>query len=417
MLNFKNIYYFILNNKISIIEILESKNKLNKILVKYSIDRNIFYNLFVNRFIEYTQIKLEDKKSLILEKHVKNELIVELYKLSFTIEDIQYILCEIKDAITLLAFQSDLSKTELKLLYKLQNKLLKKIIFSYSKKILIKRKIIEKQKNIVEEHLLLTTTDQYGKITSATDAFCKLMGYEKDEVIGKTHRIFRDPEVPSEYFKKMWKAILNGEEWESNIQNKTKNNEIVIVRTKIIPIKNDKDQIIQFIAIRDDITEKEESKYDGLTKLYNRKQFDKRFEIMLEELKKNKKSLNLIIIDADDFKQVNDTYGHKKGDEVLISISNIISDNTRKTDLCARWGGEEFVIALPNSKIEIAQKIATRIKESVSSQITYENIKNQTCSFGISTLLEDDTTNSIFERADKALYKAKKTGKNKIEIF
>lgn len=417
MLNFKKIYYFILNDRNTLIEILENRNKLNKVLVKYSIDKNLFYNLFINRFIEYTQIKLENRKSLLIEKHIKSEVINELYKQNFSIEDIQYILCEIKDAITLLSFQSTLSKNELKLLYKLQNKLLKKIIYSYSKKILIKRKINEKQKNIVEEHLLLTTTDRFGKITSATDAFCKLMGYTKEEVVGKTHRIFRDPEVPSDYFKKMWDTILKGDEWESNIQNKTKDNQIVIVRTKIIPIKNDSNNIVQFIAIRDDITEKEESKYDGLTKLYNRNQFDKRFKIMLEELKKNEKSLNLIILDADDFKHVNDTYGHKKGDEVLISISNIISENTRKSDLCARWGGEEFVIALPNSKIDIAQKIANRIKDSIASNIVFENQRKQTCSFGISTLINDDNTNSIFERADQALYKAKKTGKNKIEVF
>lgn len=417
MLNFKRIYYFILNDKTTLINIINDRNKINKILAKYTIDKDLFYNLFINRFIEYTQIKLENKKSILIETNIKNELINELYKLHFSIEDIQYILCEIKDAVIILAFKSDLTKEELKLLYKLQNKLLKKIIYSYTKKILIKKRINEKQKNIIEEHLLLTTTDKFGKITSATDAFCKLMGYDKNEVIGRTHRMFRDPEVKGEYFKKMWDTILNGQEWESNIQNKTKENQIVIVRTKIIPIKNDTNNIVQFIAIRDDITEKEESKYDGLTKLYNRKQFDKKFEIMLEELKKNDKTLNLVILDADDFKLVNDTYGHKKGDEVLVSISNIISENTRKSDLCARWGGEEFVIALPNSRIEVAKKIASRIKESISSQITFENKRKQTCSFGITTLLGTDCTNSIFERADKALYKAKKTGKDKIEIF
>ena len=120
-------------------------------------------------------------------------------------------------------------------------------------------------------------------------------------------------------------------------------------------------------AVLKDISDKkiveELSITDQLTKLYNRKQFDNKFKNLFEEAIYNSTSLCFIIADADHFKYVNDNYGHKKGDEVLIEISKILSDNTRDDDLCARWGGEEFVIILPGTNIVGAFQFAEKLRK------------------------------------------------------
>ncbi len=406
---FKEIYGFINSEKQILIDKLNSKNKIKQRLIKYNKNSDLLNTLFLNKLFSFMDSN-SDKKNL------SKELIDDLYNANVSYDDIQGILCEVKDTITIHALNKELPHKTLKRLYKLQSRSFKYILHNFFKKIELKNKIIEKQMHIIEDHVLLTTTDKDGRITNATDAFCKLMGYTKDELIGRNHKIFKAPNSSDEFFKNMWDTILSGKEWQAEVHNKTRDNKIVISKTRIIPIMDNNGDIVQFMAIRDDITANEESKYDGLTRLYNRKQFDSRFQKIIEEAKLNNDELNLILLDADDFKYVNDKHGHKKGDEVLVKISQIISDHTRKSDLCARWGGEEFVIALPNSKIEIAQKIAARIKDHISLNIALEN-KKQTCSFGITTLKYDDTPCSIFERADKALYQAKNNGKNRIEIF
>ena len=405
---FKEIYNFINDERQNIIDKLNTKNKIKQRLIKYNKNSDLLNTLFLNKLFSFIDPKSE-------KKVFAKELIDDLYNANVSYEDIQGILCEVKDTVTVHALNKELPYKTLKKLYKLQSRIFKYILHNFFKKIEIRNKIIEKQMHIIEEHVLLSITDKEGRITNATDAFCKLMGYKKSELIGKNHKIFKAPNSSDEFFKDMWETILSGKEWRAEVHNKTKENKIVISKTRIIPILDNNGDIVQFMAIRDDITANEESKYDGLTKLYNRKQFDTRFQKIIEEAKLNNDELNLILLDADDFKYVNDKHGHKKGDEVLVKISQIINDNTRKSDLCARWGGEEFVIALPNSKIEIAEKIAGRIKEHISLNIAFED-KKQTCSFGITSLKYDDTPCSIFERADKALYQAKNKGKNRIEV-
>ena len=149
---------------------------------------------------------------------------------------------------------------------------------------------------------------------------------------------------------------------------------------------------------------------DHLTKLYNRKAFDD----ILEGFCTNNTIFSFIIFDIDDFKLINDTYGHVVGDDVIVSITKDVKNIMRKDDIVARWGGEEFVILMPGVNLPEATELAKRVKEQISL-IRYNIIKHSiTCSFGVTSFIVGDNSKSIIIRADHLLYLAKEHGKDKV---
>ncbi|WP_053954839.1 GGDEF domain-containing protein [Inediibacterium massiliense] len=164
---------------------------------------------------------------------------------------------------------------------------------------------------------------------------------------------------------------------------------------------------------------KEIASRDYLTKLYNHKSFYEFFQKIIKTTKMNHTPFCLTIIDIDDFKKVNDTYGHVVGDMILKEISLIIQSNTRKTDIAARYGGEEFAILFPNTSIRESQKICERIRKSIENHIFFiHNHKIQiTISGGLgSAIISSISAKGVFfiEFVDKLLYEAKRFGKNQI---
>ncbi|MDD3122174.1 MAG: GGDEF domain-containing protein [Candidatus Izemoplasmatales bacterium] len=155
---------------------------------------------------------------------------------------------------------------------------------------------------------------------------------------------------------------------------------------------------------------------DSLTNIFNRKYINERMPFEINQLSTQKDSTFLVMGDIDDFKIVNDTFGHVAGDEVLKKIAKILSKNIRSNDWVARYGGEEFLMCLT----EITLKEATKITENIRQIIENHNftlnkkIVHVTCSFGLSEIASKDTTESIIKRADLNLYKAKDAGKNKV---
>ena len=159
---------------------------------------------------------------------------------------------------------------------------------------------------------------------------------------------------------------------------------------------------------------------DPLSKLYNRRYFTKASKHILEIAKRNKTDLSIIMLDIDDFKFVNDTYGHSVGDDVIITVSCILQEYSRHSDIVCRFGGEEFIILTPETNNDGAMVIAEKIRSEVEKKVIFINdIKLKfTVSIGISQVIIDKDYNieATIHRADKALYQAKETGKNKVCI-
>jgi diguanylate cyclase (GGDEF)-like protein len=183
-------------------------------------------------------------------------------------------------------------------------------------------------------------------------------------------------------------------------------------------IKNSNRYVITFTDITDIKQESQKYYYhathDLLTKIYNRSYFLDHLAHEIYSSSRSKIPFSLIVFDIDHFKKINDSFGHLKGDEVLMLLSNTVKLNIRKNDLFARWGGEEFVLLLTNTIIEDAFKFAKNLKEIVRN-IQIDDVDHITASFGVSEYILGDSQESIFNRADEALYRAKSFGRDRVE--
>ncbi|MBP1765665.1 MAG: ydaM1 [Firmicutes bacterium] len=177
------------------------------------------------------------------------------------------------------------------------------------------------------------------------------------------------------------------------------NNDDLIMLTEILKKKN---EALQLLAVTDE-----------LTGLFNRHYFYQKIAEEAERSERYNEPLSMIILDLDNFKRINDTWGHLVGDEVLKETAAIVGRIIRKPDILARLGGEEFVILMPETGIHGALRVAEKIRETLD-QNTHPVVGRYTASFGVAERIKEETFDSWLQRADEALYRAKKGGRNRV---
>lgn len=303
--------------------------------------------------------------------------------------------------------------------------------------------LLNEYKKAVDLSNIVSKANTKGVITYANDKFCELSGYSKEELIGKGHNIVRHPSMDREKFKDLWDTIKSKKTWHGVITNMAKDGSSYIVNSTVIPILDVDGDILEYIAIRHDITEFERTKEqlrninkmmkskvdelhfmttsleekatkDDLTGLYNRAKFE---EIFTEELTKAQRyndELSVVLLDIDYFKKINDTFGHQAGDVVLKELSTLISTNIKTIDVFARWGGEEFVILLPKTGLDGAVLFADKLRKIVKN-FHFSEVEKMTISCGVGEFEEYEDKLTLFEKIDKALYVAKKNGRDRVE--
>ena len=223
------------------------------------------------------------------------------------------------------------------------------------------------------------------------------------------------------------KAYLHGEKNHSEDDHfKRKNGELFPISLTAAPINDDHKTSGAVIIFRD-ITERKEIEKqlsdlalnDRLTGLYNRGSFDETLSYELERAQRYNRSLSLLMLDLDYFKKINDTYGHQAGDDVLKKIANIIKRSIRGSDYPARFGGEEFIIILPETESSKAVELAERIRKTLENEpieISENETIHVTTSIGVVTSRQGVTTKTLLYLVDKALYKAKRRGRNQVSL-
>ncbi len=153
---------------------------------------------------------------------------------------------------------------------------------------------------------------------------------------------------------------------------------------------------------------------DSLTGLYNRRHFYELINPLLSILKRENKVSAILMLDIDKFKNINDTYGHDVGDKILKDVTRVTSKNIRESDIFARFGGEEFIVFLPNTNYKSAILVAQKVRKSIENIRSVQDIKS-TVSIGISEILDD--VGVAIKEADIALYRAKENGRNRVEFY
>ena len=154
---------------------------------------------------------------------------------------------------------------------------------------------------------------------------------------------------------------------------------------------------------------------DPLTGSHNRLKFDQALADEMSRSLRYKTPLSLVLFDIDHFKRVNDAYGHQVGDKVLIKLSHFLAGRLRNADLLARWGGEEFVILVPEFTGQMAYLLAENLRNA-TAQVVFDEVGEITCSFGVAQYTNSDTAETFVARADEALYRAKINGRNRVEL-
>tara|TARA_B100001063_G_scaffold243982_1_gene275752 strand:- start:2004 stop:3608 length:1605 start_codon:yes stop_codon:yes gene_type:complete len=282
---------------------------------------------------------------------------------------------------------------------------------------------------IFDDNIVSSLTDTKGVITFVSTAFCNITGYDKYELIGEHHNIIRHPDMPSSIYEDLWKTIKEGKTWKGEIKNLRKDGSSYWISAVIEPIFDKQNNKIGYSAVTQDITDKkriyELSITDGLTSLYNRRYFNDIAKSIIDKTVRSNEVFGFMLLDIDNFKKYNDSYGHQEGDNVLISISNSLKKSFKRSDdLIFRLGGEEFGILINAKKEEDILNLASKARKDIED-LSLEHKENSpsflvTASFGLVIISTNNLSvkhklDYIYKKADDKLYKAKENGRNKIE--
>ena len=280
-------------------------------------------------------------------------------------------------------------------------------------------------------------TDPDGNIEYVNPKFIKLTGYNLEEVRGQTPRILKSGQTPPEVYEELWQNILAGNEWRGEFLNRKKNGELFWESASISSITDPKGTITHFIGIREDISDRKAAEEkirllnaeleklaltDYLTNLNNRRFFIQRGVEEIKRAHRNSQPLALLMVDIDEFKNVNDTYGHEIGDLALQHVAEVMKSSLREIDLLGRLGGEEFAALLPNTTLEDALLSAERVRETIANmslEISGQVLSNPiTISVGVATITDGMSgIDDLLRKADIALYRAKNNGRNCVSVY
>ncbi|OHD83849.1 MAG: diguanylate cyclase [Sulfuricurvum sp. RIFCSPLOWO2_02_43_6] len=453
IINSEEFSYFLRVHRNEIIKIWMNQNEVKNVLHRHSLpivekNTHLFYQ-FCDCYISVIEWR-----ATVSECQIKIEFLQLLNNYNVTVSDLFTLILKLKNAIEQIIFengnlsfalQSEIDSLTLQMANDLASNF-ETIISSNRNYKSENSNLLAEYKKAVDLSNIVSKTNPKGVITYVNDKFCEISGYTRDELVGKPHNIIRHPDMPREAFKELWDTIKAKKSWNGVVTNMKKDGSQYIVDTTVIPILDVDGDVIEYIAIRHDITELEETKQqlrninkamknkvdelysmtntleqkaykDKLTGINNRENFEDIFSIEIANAKLNDIALSLIIFDVDNFKLVNDTYGHQAGDILLQDMVHLIENNIKKGDIFARWGGEEFVILTPATEINGAYNLAENLRKLVHSYVFKFVENNLTLSFGIAQLSSEDTKKTLFEKSDKALYEAKKNGRNRTELY
>ena len=270
--------------------------------------------------------------------------------------------------------------------------------------------------------------DRDGRIVWVNDAFCRLSGYGRDEVIGRTPGLLKSGKQTPDFYRSLWETILSGRTWQGELVERRRDGTLWTANQVITPLLDESGRVTHFVAIQHDVTastrEREEIQrlayHDSLTGLANRASFLESLDRAIARAAPEQRLLALLFLDLDDFKPVNDALGHAAGDELLVAVAERLRAAVRKTDAVARLGGDEFAVLLtdvehPDTAGALAGKLVDRIGQPY--MLSGRRIEVGV-SIGVSVYPRDGTTvDTLLSRADAAMYAAKARGRRQYRFF
>jgi diguanylate cyclase (GGDEF)-like protein/PAS domain S-box-containing protein len=293
-----------------------------------------------------------------------------------------------------------------------------------------------------ESHEGMMVADADGVIMRVNAAFTKITGYSDEDAVGQTPNLLQSGRHNADFYAGMWESINNTGLWQGEIWNRRKNGEAYLAWLTITVVRKDDNAVAYYVATYTDITIRKAADdeiknlafYDDLTHLPNRRMLMDRLGLALAANKRSGGYGALMFLDLDNFKPLNDQYGHEVGDLYLIELARRLGSGVREADTIARFGGDEFVVmlnALDVDQVElstqvglIAEKIRLIVAEPYTLEIQQKNLVattiNHQCTASIGVVLltaQQTSPEDILKCADIAMYQAKRDGGNRVRFY
>lgn len=271
-------------------------------------------------------------------------------------------------------------------------------------------------------------TDAQGAIIEVNDTFSRITGYGREEALGQNPRMLQSGRQSAEFYAAMWKQLIENGYWTGEVWNRRKSGEVYAEMLTISAVRDAHNATQNYVALFTDITSMKEQQhqlehiahYDALTGLPNRVLLADRLQQAIAQTQRRKQSLAVAFLDLDGFKAVNDTHGHKIGDELLIIVAQRMRLSLREGDTLARIGGDEFVAVLVDLEQPLDwEPLLERLLQMAAEPVQIGELTlHVSASIGVTLYPEDNADADILMRhADQAMYQAKQSGKNRYRLF
>ncbi|RKZ86237.1 MAG: diguanylate phosphodiesterase, partial [Gammaproteobacteria bacterium] len=271
-------------------------------------------------------------------------------------------------------------------------------------------------------------TDPQGNIEWVNDAFVHQTLFQPDDVVGKTPRVLKSGEHDAVSIKEMWKIIKSGEVWNGELVNRRKDGRLITMFQTITPLFDHLGEIIHFVAVMEDVTERKADQeriafmatHDELTELPNRNLLNDRLHQAIAHADRQHSKMAVLFIDIDQFKFINDSLGHQLGDDLLQVLAKRLVSVLRTEDTVARFGGDEFVVLLPEvAEISDVKTLANNLLDQIQKPYVLSGHELMvTGSIGISIYPDDaGDADDLIQLADSAMYLAKEQGRNNSQFY
>lgn len=265
--------------------------------------------------------------------------------------------------------------------------------------------------------------DQQANILFVNQAFEHLTGYSSAEVLGCAPRFLQSGQHPPAFYQQLRDALGHGESFQATFASRHKDGRLYHIAQTITPLKDQTGVVQHYVSVGRDVTEliartrelRQQAHHDALTGLLNRRAGEKQLQLCQQTAQAEHRVYSLIMGDIDEFKQINDRFGHEVGDRILQHCAKLLSASVRSDDAIARWGGEEFLIVLPGCPRDAAQELAEHIRTALAA---HEDaiVGRVTMSLGVATWRQPEDSTELLRRTDQALYLAKQSGRNQVAV-
>lgn len=298
---------------------------------------------------------------------------------------------------------------------------------------LLLRKYAEKQLRLAAKVFessgeAIMIIDKNNCIVEVNQAFTALTGYSLSDIKGRNPSLLSAGRTDPSVYEKMWQHIEEHGFWQGELWDKDKSGRIYPKWISISVVRNAYNDIEFYIASFTDISERKAAEEhinhlahrDALTGLFNRFSLQDAIDQALARAKREKIEIAILIIDLDNFKEINDAHGHVAGDKLLVEAAQRMCNSVRQTDIIARWGGDEFVVVLTHvENSSAAARVAEKLRHNLSIPYVHEDIEMiSSPSIGVSMFPSDgDNIEILMKNADMALYHAKEMGRNNYQFF